>query len=495
MPHGSGAASRRADQRRRPPPAADLYSFLHSGTFHANPSIPDCPSASVSGRGEEFAYRLPVGSVQEFGPYRSAHRQHVIDNFLCVLLAELFPWISGIQWLPDPHARHLPGSSLLLFFPESRPSPVNLDCNSTIHFRILMSGLIVPVEGVHGPTSLSPSIFGIAPRRSSPSPVPHPYPTDIVASDLANSVGVYLRPSLLMMNLPDPACVTVKIRGLHRSLHRYGVTSAFLVASGYPPSSFAVLLEFYPPLCVRGRPLSSSEPAPPPLPQDFSALFATVSPPPDDPLMLSASRSWLLPGQPHPVRVSIIPSMARPIAGTPLYPAPPPLRICPQRPLAAPRDILSPFPFFQTAAPAPPQQSSFPASSAFSPTLPRQGPFPPPALHPWAFPPLASFPVPSRPAAAALLSQAELLFSQLSSLLAVCPPPTSPPPGPSSTASALHSLDDTQDPTQGMSALTLAAFTQEMASLSAAVDDSGSPFEFDDPVDDPYDDFVADDCL
>jgi hypothetical protein len=46
-----------------------------------------------------------------------------------------------------------------------------------------------------------------------------------------------------------------------------------------------------------------------------------------------------------------------------------------------------------------------------------------------------------------------------------------------------------------MSALTLAAFTQEMASLSAAVDDSGSPFEFDDPVDDPYDDFVADDCL
>ncbi len=54
--------------------------------------------------------------------------------------------------------------------------------------------------------------------------------------------------------------------------------------------------------------------------KDFSALFATVSPPPDDPLMLSASRSWLLPGQPHPVRVSFIPSMARPIAGTPLYP-------------------------------------------------------------------------------------------------------------------------------------------------------------------------------
>ena len=296
--------------------AASLYPALHA-LLRSSPCIgfadqdrrPPLDGTSVT-------LRFRLGSVQEFGPFSSAWRELTIDNFVCVMLSELFPWISGVQFLPDTASRALPSCHLHLSF---APTPeawnacraVSTINSAEICFSILRSGLIAPrPQQASGP----PCIFYGLPARGRPfstySPQPLPAPTPNEASE---ATIVTLGTSYV--DAPtDPACVTVKIRGLHACFQRHGATAAFLVASGYPPSSFSVIREFLPPLEVhRARPPATATGTI----HNHSAMLATVFPPPHDHMMRQASLEWALPDHPHKVRVTDIPSLSPVPSGVP----------------------------------------------------------------------------------------------------------------------------------------------------------------------------------
>ena len=291
MPHGRQSAARRAELRSH---RASALSILFSNTFLAGPSLPTCPSVSFPGPGDASAWRLPLGSIPYFGPFNSPRRQHVIDNFLCVVIAECGPSLAAIQWLPEAARRHCVGASLLLFFRmDSRARPIR----GPLSFRILNSGIIIPAEGYHGPLSMnSRGIFqpeGLQQRGDS-RPATSPYPASLQISDLHGHFAVYMEAPVFECFLMDPSCVTIKIRGLNAPFHRQGVTAAFLQAAGFPSDSFSILAEYYPALRIHGRPAHLLSPHPPPA--DYSTIFATVFPPPASPSLPQANRNWILHG-------------------------------------------------------------------------------------------------------------------------------------------------------------------------------------------------------
>lgn len=389
MPRGDGSKQRRAESRATQASALDI---LFSPNFQSQPALPTCPSPACEAPGGNSGWRIHIGKVSQFGPFRSPQRQCVIDNFLCVLIAEYGPILSAIQWSPDSARRHFFGASLILFF---RPLAGHSSAmRSPISFRILTaSGLIVPS------LDYVSYIFHYPSAASIPSPFP-PKPWDF-----DNSVLVHMDSPDFTMGLIDPACVTVKIRGLHASLHRQGVTSAFLKAAGYPDSSFSVLSEFYPALHIHGRPAFLGIEVTPPSPTDLSTIFAVVNPPADSPSLSAASRPWILHGHLHPVHVRVFPSSARPIVGHP--PLPPPRPIYPGR--------QTPSPYVRTAG------------------LLRSIPFPqldPPTLSPITsesrtlrIPSIASFPASTQCMASRLMSDVLSSHETLLSLLPSTPPP------------------------------------------------------------------------
>jgi len=149
---GSGARSRRAQRRlvaAAELSAASLYPALHA-LLRSSPCIGFADQdrrPPLDGTSATLRFRL--GSVQEFGPFSSAWRELTIDNFVCVMLSELFPWISGVQFLPDTASRALPSCHLHLSF---APTPeawhacraVSTANSAEICFIILRSGLIAP---------------------------------------------------------------------------------------------------------------------------------------------------------------------------------------------------------------------------------------------------------------------------------------------------------------------------------------------------------------
>lgn len=341
--------------------AASLYPALHA-LLRSSPCIgfadqdrrPPLDGTSVT-------LRFRLGSVQEFGPFSSAWRELTIDNFVCVMLSELFPWISGVHFLPDTASRALPSCHLLAPTPEAWNAcrAVSTINSAEICFSILRSGLIAPrPQQASGP----PCIFYGLPARGrpfstySPQPLPSPTPSEASEATIVTLGTSYVDAPT------DPACVTVKIRGLHACFQRHGATAAFLVASGYPPSSFSVIREFLPPLEVhRARPPATATGTI----HNHSAMLATVFPPPHDPMMRQASLEWALPDHPHKVRVTVIPSLARPVRGAPFYPAPEPIPLRTQRIPRPPHPssashMQPPQRAWQPASPPPPPPPSPP---------------------------------------------------------------------------------------------------------------------------------------
>lgn len=295
-----------------------------------------------------LALRLAIGHVAGLGPYGSAFRKLVVDNLLCSLLSELFPWLAAVQFLPDPGLRSSPSCHLLLYFGTDRPSRLALftlttGYNTNVLVHVLPSGLLAssaanPGRLLAGLPARPPPHAAYQPRSLPPASAQHP--------------GTAVRlPSFETVDLPEPSCVTVKIRGLDFRYHRPGVTAAFLEASGYDPTSFSVRQEHYPPIRVHGeQPLRAGVPGAHVL--DCSIIMASVFPPPDDPCMSRASLQWLLPGHSHKVRVTVLPPWARPVSGGPVCPPPPPLPVRAQRPLSEP-DPWEPRQRCWTPAPAP----------------------------------------------------------------------------------------------------------------------------------------------
>ena len=372
----------------------DLYAALQNSVYLDGVPISDCPGQVWHGRGSAMAHRIHIGNILELGDYGSISRQHRIDNLQSLLMAELYPWISGIQWLPEPSMRHHRGSCILLFLVPNSISRLP----TRFFISMLPCGIFLPSLDFNSVGPVTPLFGSACPPRPPPFDqyAPPTYPTPLPADITASTTFLINMP--LELDLPDPACVTVKIRGLLSSLHREGITSIFLQACGYSPSEYTVLLEFYPPMVVHGIPLVNpllSAPRAWSLPQDVSVVFATVTPPLFDPLFSrAASRTWNLPGHSHPVRLSIIPSVARPVAGCLPYTPSPPLRFHAQRPSPPPASVLgfrpeifhqiplpSPVPFPPAPLPPPPLPIiSTPSPITFSPshTRPTAPPPPPP---------------------------------------------------------------------------------------------------------------------
>lgn len=336
MPRGAGAAARRRQQRLHQidsRQAEALYCTLWNLSQTSASSLPNRPGVLdfswVINQTAADCIRFHLGAWPEFGPFGSRQRENTIDNVISAFLTELFPWVAGVQVQPDFSSKADPSCVLLIFFSHTEDGLGA--CQAVykvrnVFIRVLESGLVT--------SSFSPREFFsslLLPTRrglySAYRPRPLPAATE---QQLAASQVVILFPQYAP-GLPDPATVTVKIRGLHHDLQRLGTTSAFLQASGYAVESFSVQLEYHAPLTIRGQ----QPPQPATGLQDFSAMFAIVHPPPHDTMLQRASRAWLLPGHMHKVRVSIIPSHARPVEGVPLYPPRPPMTSRPQQPLGS----------------------------------------------------------------------------------------------------------------------------------------------------------------
>lgn len=379
MPRGSGSSARRAELRAASSSTPASRSSLQAALANLASSpaarpIPTCPGPEALHCCDVGSFRIDVGAIRELGAFNSAARAQTVENLVVAILSELWPWVTGVQFLPGSQQRDIssPACHLLLFFgssPEACTAWIELSRHNRLDFSVLPSGLIAPLSAVSTAMfcALPPSLY---PRRSLPLP-PLPVPTQAEA-DARKPVTTYLR---LNWGALPPNAVTVKIRGLSPSMQRMGVTSAFLVASGYPPSSFSVHLEYYPPFTVHGQPYPSLLGGF----RDYSTVFATVFGPPHDPMLAQASRKWLLPGHSHPVRVSVVPSQARVVTGTPICTPPPPMHLHPQRPALSPVQPSAPalpaqrpLPMRPTPAPAPAAPPPPPASPSAAALAPRR---------------------------------------------------------------------------------------------------------------------------
>jgi len=318
------ARKQRRSQQRQCQPEQSSPSGLYAALLGLPPGLPlpDCPSFAVPDRSTTTGVRIDVGSHLGFGEHGSDFRRTALDNLVALFVGSLYPWLTGIQWFPGGEDRTGPTAILALHFFDDRDG-------ITAREAVLFKQFFVSVlpDATVRPSFTGVALFEALPRRKMPylSYTPPELPPAPASSQEPPPVCI-LQPCP-MFGLPAPTSVTVKIRGLRMELHRPGCTALFLEAAGYPAHTFSVHLEYYPPLKVHGRtPLQPLHGV-----QDFSVVMATVYPPPGDPGMVRAARRWLLPGHSHAVKVTVIPSAARPVAGVPVPPPPKPIVVGSQR--------------------------------------------------------------------------------------------------------------------------------------------------------------------
>ena len=102
--------------------------------------------------GDGSAWVFPLGDYTHFGPFGSSHRMHLLDNLAAACVVECAPSLRAIQWLPSVAERHLVRSRLQLFFSNDASFEF---FRGSVHFRILCSGLVVPIAAPSSdPTSM-----------------------------------------------------------------------------------------------------------------------------------------------------------------------------------------------------------------------------------------------------------------------------------------------------------------------------------------------------
>eukprot|EP00798_Chlamydomonas_sp_ICE-L_P032843 gene32843-biopygen6886 len=243
--------------------------------------------------------------------------------------------------------------------------------------------------------ALSVSSAPTIPTSDNPSQLPANSPLSPIGIPGGSSMAVRL-------NLGQ--CAELGPFATHPRLLAIDNLLAFLLnnlfpwVSGYPPSSFTILAEYYAPFLLHGV-LS-----PAPAVKNTSTIWAIIFPttPSVDPFPL-AQRDWTISGHSHKVKVTVVPATARSVLSPLSYPPPLPYPllqtpmphhtllttgpILPQTPLVAHpsaawrrRDLNSPTPSPSRSTTRPPPRPTNPARLSLSSDAPssnRRLPSPP----------------------------------------------------------------------------------------------------------------------
>ena len=105
----------------------------------------------------------------------------------------------------------------------------------------------------------------------------------------------------LFWRMPEPYDVTLRIRNLPPSLHRHGVTAAFLNAAGYDDAEASVVCEYYRPLQLEAGAAEFSEHSI----ADAGSVYARVHATEADPFLARVVGAYTLPEHPGVVRITV----------------------------------------------------------------------------------------------------------------------------------------------------------------------------------------------